>query len=192
MYPEQCIDMAQKPAKSPKFVAKEIGRKYVERPGFPEKEVRVSRTYELVADIVTDLFAQIPVPVQFQKADPYDDYEDMANTVATEQKLRVYNQHTEHPYFSHMEQLAFRAVHDWFGHLEADVDFTPEGEYRKWEHMNQYFWSDYQKRLLFAEVVGQVGAVHFLPNGFADSQYDQRAFLAPESWIADMHIAVHG
>lgn len=178
---------------TPHDVAEQIGREYVEteRWHLPHEETQVvSKIYDKIADVVVDLFAQIQVPVQFQRADPYDDYQDMAETVGREQKLRVYNQHTDHPYFSHMEQLAFRAVHDWFGHLEADVDFSPGGEFRKWKHMRQYFDSYEQDRVMFAEVVGQVGAVHYLDDGFADSRYEQRAFMAPEDWVSDMFRAI--
>lgn len=179
--------------RSPKEVAERIGREYVEYRELPEEGTRSTQeVYNQIAGIVVDLFAEIPVPVQFQKDDPYRDYADMAETVAEEQKLRVYNQHTDHPYFSHMEQLAFRAVHDWHGHLEADVDFTPEGEYKKFQHMQQYLNTAKQERVMFAEVVGQVGAVHYLPDGFADPDYEQRAFQSPIRWMRWMDDAVHG
>jgi|APHM01.1.fsa_nt_gi hypothetical protein len=183
------MDMAQQ-AMSPKTVAEQIGREYVESDSLPaENTPEIRQLYDDIADRVTELFADIPVPVQFQATDPYDGYTDMAETVAEEQKLRVYNQHTEHPYFDHMEQLAFRAVHDWYGHLSADVDFSPEGEYKKYVHMKHHFtWQ--QNKVMFAEVVGQVGVVHYLPGGFADDRYEQRAFKAPGTWMARMYEAV--
>jgi len=180
-------------SQTPHAVAEQIGEAYVEteRWALPfEDHPRTEQAYDNIANTIEQLFAEIPVPVQFQKADPYDDYLDMAITVGAEQKLRVYNQHTDHPYFSHMEQLAFRAVHDWFGHLEADVDFSPEGEFKKWKHMCQYFDTHEQDRVMFAEVVGQVGAVHYLSDGFADDRYQQRAFIAPTDWVEEMHQAV--
>jgi hypothetical protein len=101
----------------------------------------------------------------------------------------VYNQHTDHPFFTHDQQLAFRAVHDWYGHLEADVDFTPTGEFKKWDHMTRYF-SPEENRVMFAEVVGQVGVVHYLEDGFESDRYEQRAFVAPMVWISDMRRSV--
>lgn len=182
--------IAQSP--TPKEVAKRIGREYVESESLPaENSASISVGYDNLGRVIADLFRQIDVPVLFQEDDPYDDYQEMAETVEREGKLRVYALHTSHPEFSHTEQLMFRAVHDWFGHLEADVDFSPEGEYKKWEHMNQYLESTRQERIMFAEVVGQVGAVHYLPDGFADDRYVQRAFGAPDNWIADMRRAVH-
>lgn len=165
----------------------EIGRQYVESDSLPlEGHSYMEQIYSELADIVRELFEQIQVPVTFQKADPYDNYRDMAQTVAQEQQLRIYNQHTDHPHFSHEEQLMFRAVHDWFGHLEADVDFTPSGEYKKWKHMCDYFGNEILNRTMFAEVVGQVCAVHYLPNGFESNRYEQRAFVAPETWLKMM------
>lgn len=160
-----------------------IGMEYVEADRLPyEGSHKAEVLYGNIGALCEALADRIPVPVVYQADDPYSDYEDMARTVGQEQQLRVYNQHTEHPYFSHSEQLAFRAVHDWYGHLDADVDFTPEGEYKKFRHMAPLFRPE-ENRVLFAEVVGQVGAVHYLPDGFESDRYEQRAFLAPEEWL---------
>lgn len=176
---------------SPKAVAERIGREYVESDTLPyEGSKRAEILYGNIGSICQNLESRIPVPVVYQASDPYDDYQDMAETVAEEQQLRIYNQHTDHPYFTHDEQLAFRAVHDWYGHLSADVDFTPEGEYRKYMHMRKHFRPE-ENRVMFAEVVGQVGAVHYLPDGFEDSRYQQRAFVAPERWMEAMNNAVY-
>jgi hypothetical protein len=178
-------------SQTPHEVAEQIGEEYVKSDELPaENTASISVGYDNLGRVIADLFRQIPVPVIFQESDPYDDYADMAETVGNERKLRVYALHTSHPEFSHTEQLMFRAVHDWFGHLEADVDFSPEGEYKKWEHMNRYLENTRQERIMFAEVVGQVGVVHYLPDGFADDRYVQRAFGAPDNWIADMYRAV--
>lgn len=178
-------------SQTPHAVAEQIGEEYVETDSLPgENGASISVTYDELGRIVADLFRQIPVPVLFQESDPYDDYQDMAETVGNERTLRVYALHTSHPEFSHTEQLMFRAVHDWFGHLEADVDFSPEGEYKKWEHMNQYLENGPQERVMFAEVVGQVGAVHYLDDGFESDRYVQRAFGAPDNWVVDMRRAV--
>lgn len=182
--------MAITQSPTPKRVAVDIGREYVERDHLPyEGSHRAKVLYQRIGRICQNLAGRIPVPVVYQSEDPYDDYQDMAETVGEEQQLRVYNQHTDHPYFTHDQQLAFRAVHDWYGHLSADVDFTPEGEYRKYMHMRRHFRPE-ENRVMFAEVVGQVGAVHYLEDGFADDRYEQRAFVAPDRWMAQMADAV--
>jgi hypothetical protein len=177
---------------NPKGVVNRIGHEYVERSHSTGGRSAIQTGYSALAETTQTLFSQIPVPVVFQEADPYDDYQDMAETVGREQQLRVYNQHTDHPILTHEETLQFRAVHDWFGHLEADVDFTPRGEFKKWEHMhNEYGLGLHETRALFAEVIGQVGVAHYLPNGFADDRFEQRAFLAPYRWIDAMQTAVN-
>ena len=183
--------MALTHAMTPVEAARTIGRTYVEVDDFSTAgQMRTKRAYSQIADTVADLFDDIQVPVVFQSEDPYDDYRDMAETVAREQQLRVYNQHTDHRYFTHEEQLMFRAVHDWHGHLAADVNFRPEGEYRKWEHMCPFFDTEDQRRVMFAEVVGQVGAVFYLDDGFADPRFEQRSIIAPKWWVRTMRDAV--
>lgn len=175
---------------NPVAVAKHIGREYVESDSlYGEGSEWVARAYTGIESRVRMLAEQIPVPVVYQEADPYDDYQDMARTVGREQQLRVYNQHTDHPHFSHRGQLAFRAVHDWYGHLSADVDFSPAGEYQKWKHMARHFGPE-ENRVMFAEVVGQVSAVHYLQDGFESERYEQRAFAAPSRWMQLMQRAV--
>lgn len=175
---------------TPHTVAEQIGEEYVESDTLPyENSHRAEILYGNIGAICKKLLDRIPVPVKFQKADPYESYADMAETVGKEQMLRIYNQHTDHPFFTREEQLAFRAVHDWYGHLSADVGFSPEGEYKKYVHMRKHF-SPEENRVMFAEVVGQVSAVHYLPDGFESDQYVQRAFVAPERWMEMMNQAV--
>jgi hypothetical protein len=182
--------MAISQTPKPKTVAERIGREYVESDRLMyENSKKAEILYGNIGRICEKLADRIPVPVIYQSEDPYTGYQDMAETVAEEQQLRVYNQHTDHPYFTHEQQLAFRAVHDWYGHLSADVDFSPEGEYRKFVHMRKHFSAE-ENRVLFAEVVGQVGAVHYLSDGFNDERYEQRAFIAPYQWIDAMNDAV--
>lgn len=178
------------PANDPVAVAKRIGREYVESDRLPYENGRDTEIlYGDIGSLCRQLADRIPVTVVYQSEDPYDDYQDMAETVGSEQMLRVYDQHTDHPFLSEKEQLAFRAVHDWYGHLEADVDFSPAGEFKKWKHMNKYFRGA-EKRVMLAEVVGQVGAVHYLKDGFADDRYQQRAFQAPKRWADWMERAI--
>jgi len=180
------------PKLKPVAVAKWIGRQYVEteKHRFEGSEI-TKEIYREIAEITAELFEQIPVPVVFQPGDPYDSYTDMAETVGKEQQLRVYSKHNDHEYFTPEENMKFRAVHDWFGHLEADVNFSAEGEFKKWDHMNQYYSTADQQRVMFGEVVGQLGAIHYLKDSFADDRYEQRAIPAPLTWIRVMKKAVN-
>lgn len=176
---------------SPKAVSKRIGREYVKTDTLPFEGTNLCKmAYEKLARHVCDLFDQIPVTVQFQTQDPYESYEDMARTVGKERKLRIYSGQADvHPILSESETLKFRAVHDWFGHLKNDVDFSAEGEFKKWANMEKELDRD-TRRVLFAEVVGQVGQAHYLRDGFDSEDYTQRAFLAPIHWIHWMETAV--
>lgn len=178
---------------TPKEVAIEIGEQYVnDYPTVPspgQKRDRLEKAFERMAYANRDLFEQIPVPVEFQEEDPYGDYWDMRNTVAREGILRVYSGHPDHPFWSDRENLISRAVHDWHGHLTVNCNFSPSGEYLKWEHSRDHY-PRYCERVFFTEVVGQVGAVHYLPDGFEDPEYEQKVFAAPPEWIERMSRAV--
>ena len=175
---------------TPNAVAEEIGEKYVETDRLPYEDSRKAEIlYGNIGAVCKMLESRIPVPVEYQPEDPYSSYEDMARTVAEEQKLRVYNKHNNHRFFSKEENLAFRALHDWYGHLSADVDFSVKGEFQKFEHMREHFRPE-ENKVMFAEVVGQRCAIHYLDDGFASDRYEQRAFIAPKTWIRKMRKAV--
>jgi len=159
-----------------------IGKDYVENQTCHRRKRDIRSKYQTIAAVVTELFDQIPVPVVFQENDPYDDYQHMAETVGKEQQLRVYSGHADHPVMSDETNLKFRAVHDWFGHLKYDVDFTTVGEYHKWLNMCADFPQD-THGVLFAEVVGQLGAIKYLDDGFESHRYEQKAVEAPKWWI---------
>lgn len=180
------------PEMKPEAVAKYIGREYCMAPALPsEDSSQVVEVYRSLAQKIDRLFEDIPVPVIFTQEDPYDNYEHMAQSVAREQELEIYAGHADdHPIFSGEENLKFRAVHDWYGHLAADVDFSPTGEYNKWVHMTKHF-NEAENRVLFSEVIGQVGAVHWCRDNFADPKFEQRAFMAPEHWLLWMSEAVN-
>lgn len=186
-----CTHVAQQTTPTPRDVSEHIGKKYVELNSLPQEDTDMCEfVYNQLAETVIDLYSQIPVPVVFQENDPYDSYEDMARTVGEERQLRVYAGHADaHPLMSEWTTLAFRAVHDWHGHLKHDVPFTAEGEFRKWWNMRDDF-QPLTNRALFAEVCGQVGQAHYLEDGFESDRFTQRAFLAPDDWIDPMIEAV--
>lgn len=163
-----------------------IGKEYVEDQTCKRNKRDIRHKYQAIARVVNELFDQIPVPVVFQQDDPYEDYQDMATTVAKEQQLRVYTGHASHPVMSDEENVKFRAVHDWHGHLKYDVNFSTEGEYNKWVNMCSDFPPE-THRILFAEVVGQLGAIKYLPDSFNDPRYEQKAIEAPWEWIHKMN-----
>ena len=129
----------------------------------------------------TELFNEIPIPVKFQPEDPYSDFEDMKKTVAKEGILRIFSGGSPPKHMSVEENLQARAVHDYYGHLGYGCDFTPKGEFTKW-YMSEQLYEPCVSTLLFAEVVGQVAAAHYV-GGFT---YEQRGMLAPSEWVTQV------
>lgn len=160
-----------------------IGKEYIEADSLPyENSDRVRRAYRRIARINEHLYSQIPIEVIWQKEDPYDSYADMRETVAKEGVLRVFSGGSGTRYLSHEENVKGRAVHDFFGHLEADVDFSFCGEFRKWLHVKDRYPPDAQS-VLFTEVVGQRAAAGYLDEGFASDRFEQRAAFPKAGWI---------
>jgi len=165
-----------------------VGREYVENATCERDRKSIRDKYQAIAATVEQLYAEIPVPVVRQTEDPYTDYQDMAETVAKEQQLRVYVGHASHPVLSDEQNIKFRAVHDLYGHLRYDVDFTAAGEYQKWNNMKHEF-PPKTHMLLFTEVVGQLGAIHYLPDSFEDPRFEQKAVELPRWCIGLMSAA---
>jgi hypothetical protein len=157
-------------------VAQMLGEWYDNLPSVGD-EKRVRNAYRTIAERNEELYRDIPVPVVWQSEDPYDSYADMAKTVGREQQLRVFDGGSEPKFISHAQNVKGRAVHDWYGHLSADCNFSLTGECQKFAHVR----SHYPRRthgLLFSEVVGQRAAASYYADGFFDDRFEQKAACA--------------
>lgn len=162
----------------PKWCYK-IGKRYVGGDGILyENTDEVSSSYRVMKRVNNFLFDQIPIPVIFQDTDPYDDYYEMKTRVEREGLLRVYKKGDPPDNLSKEDNLKARAVHDYYGHLKYDVDFSPEGEFLKWYNSSNHY-PPAVTQVLFAEVVCQTGAIHYT-GGF---DYIQRDAIPPSNWI---------
>lgn len=157
-----------------------IGYEY-QNGNIKQSDNEIEWSYRDLALTNRKLFEQIPVPVTFQSNDPYESYSDMANSVKNERQLRIFDGGDTPKYLSKRENLMGRAVHDWFGHLRHDCDFSPEGEFTKWYQMTDMY-PDCVTQILFAEVVGQVSVVHH--SGWEN--LTQKCIAAPKSWIQEV------
>jgi len=178
-------------AETPTEVARSIGEEYVESCPKVGPVVPTTRAFEVMAEVNAELFSDIPIPVRFTSDDPYADYPEMRDRVRDERVLWVFDGGEDHPIWDHKQEVQSRAVHDWYGHLALNVDFSPSGEYLKWKHARNHYPA-YCDRYLFTEVVGQLGAVYYLDDGFADPRFEQKVFPAPMDWIERMSRAVEG
>lgn len=149
----------------------------------------VRQAFEAMENVNRELYEDIPVAVQFTPEDPYDDYQDMRISVAESEVLKIFSGGDGHPIWDHEAEVISRAVHDWYGHLTLDVPFTVEGEYWKWDHARTRYPA-YCDRVLFTEVVGQLGAAIYLDDGYSDDRFEQKVFPAPPKWIEDMSLAI--
>jgi len=165
-------------------VPEKIGREYVESDTLPaENSAEVRDAYRKIARINDVRYEQIPVPVVWQEDDPYSDFQDMKESVEREGVFRVFSGGT-HPtgVLSREENIKGRAVHDWYGHLAAECDFSFSGEFTKWRHVRDAYPPECAP-VLFAEVVGQVSAAYYLEGGFSNDRFTQRPCAAPARWI---------
>lgn len=173
---DRLTDMKDEPLK------KMLGFCYVEwGPQFAEDQ-DVTDLYSTIGEYHEVFFDAIPIPVTFTEDDPYQSYEEMRNRVFQEGELFVYSGGSHPPGMTKEQNLKGRAVHDWFGHLQYDVDFSFEGEFLKWWNTKAKYPRDVQN-LLFTEIVLQRCAVSYLPDGFSDERFEQHAFEAPPAWI---------
>jgi hypothetical protein len=141
----------------------------------------VQSAYQALNDVNSKLFADIPVSVEPVSHDPYNNYYHMAKAVADTQKLQVFDGGEPTQYQSYQDTIRGRAVHDWFGHLQYDVDFSIEGEVMKWHNMTDMY-PDTVTQLLFTEVVGQVCVFHDT-HGF---DYEQKPIILPPDYIKEV------
>lgn len=159
-----------------------IGLDYVESEELPwEDSDLVWDLYRKITQVNDVLYDQIPVPVVWTDDDPYDDYADMARSVGREQCLKVFTGGIPDE-FEKADVVKSRAVHDWYGHLGADVDFSFLGEFAKWRHVKELYPPEC-RMVLFGIVVGQVSAAYYLDDGFADDRFEQRLCIAPDRWL---------
>jgi hypothetical protein len=158
-----------------------VGKWYDRQP--EQRSEDISKNYNQIATINEAWFDLIPIEVVFQSDDPYDSYIDMKETVEREGKLRVFNGGSEPKFMSKEQNIKGRAVHDYFGHLSADCNFSMRGELQKWNHVKDHYPKEAHS-LLFTEIVGQRGAVSYY-DGFGDPRFTQKAVKAP-TWLIDL------
>lgn len=119
----------------------------------------------------------MPVPVRFVNCEPYSSYEEMKAHIESGDMWQVSKLHSVqagHPldvripwHYSLKARtlqcnLAFRAVHDMFGHYAADADFTWAGECAAFDHHRRLLPKSVHG-ILAAEVLGQ--AAYRIVNG---------------------------
>lgn len=105
---------------------------------------------------------------------PYENQAQMKKEVMEKGIFRVSSADSEHPLWSVDQNVKFRAVHDWYTHIQNNADFSLRGELRA--------YNTYAKLIpaaavpaAFTEIVGQ--ACHVIAYG---SFAEQKICLLPQ------------
>lgn len=147
-----------------------VAENYLQKP-----EQDLEDEYKALGEYNEDRFDDIPVNVEFTEDDPYSDAEELFDAV-DQGELKIFSGGSSPEGMTDKQNLKGRAVHDFYGHYQNQCDFSIQGEFTKWFNQKDDV-PDGTEDLLFSEVVGQVALVHYLEDGFNDSDYEQREVL---------------
>jgi len=92
-------------------------------------EKRHVYAWKTLAEETTRLYEALPkdLRVRFKPGQPYPTAADLHRVIST-RYLVVSTDNNFHPVWTSEENLRFRAVHDWYGHVLTGYDFTLSGE----------------------------------------------------------------
>lgn len=86
---------------------------------------------------------------------PYKDQKEMKADYATNNRLYISIDHSEHPYFSVVDNIVFRTVHDFIVHILGDYPFGLKGEIQCY-NLHAKLATKEAVPALYTEIVGQV------------------------------------
>lgn len=122
---------------------------------------RLQQSYAALIHANRLLFAALPVSVEpVADLEPYDSALAMRDEVVATGVIRVNNLANNHPLLTAQDNLEFRAVHDYWGHVVGSAvrpgayDFTLEGEVNAYK-LHTLVYPVTALPALFSEVVGQ-------------------------------------
>jgi len=140
----------------------------------PEKDPRAAEAFKRLGHHVMKNIKKVQSAynVEFVDGQPYDSAEEMAQKMRETGVMQISKDFNQSEVFGEMENLYFRAVHDYYGHLaargfESDpskiTQFNLEGELKAYNgHLKMLGKSDMAKAV-FTEVIGQ--ACYFMYKG---------------------------
>lgn len=106
-----------------------VADRYEDAPDFDEDE---AWRWDLLIKSTEDFYDKMlhEVDVVFVDGQPYGSAEEMAELVDETGVLEVSKDYNEHPIFTKLQNLKFRAVHDYIVHILGKSSFTRRGEIR--------------------------------------------------------------
>lgn len=168
-----------------------------------EEGYAVKEAYKALSKEVLDQFFWVEYEMGInlepwtKAGQPYQDSRQMMQDVRDNFHLYYFTGGEEHPALGHTN-LAFRAVHDIFGHCAEGFAFGPRGEENAWIHHSMMF-SPLAQRALTTETRGQNSWFNFGPHSHlpaCDRPFaDQKVALLPSwcwDWRATLFAQMHG
>ena len=118
-------------------------------------ESRHVYAWKALAEETTRLYEALPkdLRVRFKPGQPYATASDLHRVITT-RYLVVSTDNNFHPVWTCEENLRFRAVHDWYGHILTGYDFALEGELGAYQATGELHTPS-AKHALFTEVYVQ-------------------------------------
>ena len=132
----------------------------------PSREPKAEQAFEKLGHHILKNIKKVQssYPVEFVDGQPYDSAEQMSAEIKKTGIMKISKDFNQSEVFGEVENLYFRAVHDYYGHLAArghETDdskittFDLEGELRAYNgHLKMLGKSD-MARAVFTEVIGQ-------------------------------------
>jgi hypothetical protein len=162
-----------------------IAKAYEAMPQGRTGDLAAERAYAAFARETEEQYLRIPVSVEPWPfgGQPYGNSREMFDDLDRDH-LYVFTGGEDHPFLTRVQNIKFRAVHDYFGHFLERNQFGPGGEFRAWQaHCRMY--SGEAIPALTAELLGQSCWFNFGPHAHlhpADRPYaDQKASLLPDA-----------
>ena len=118
-------------------------------------EKRHVYAWKALAEETTRLYEALPkdLRVRFSPGQPYATAADLHRVIST-RDLVISTDNNFHPVWTCEENLRFRAVHDWYGHILTGYDFTLDGEMGAYQATSELH-TPCAKHALFTEVYVQ-------------------------------------
>jgi GNAT superfamily N-acetyltransferase len=110
---------------------KEYGRRvtaaYAKAPLYDAKD---AWRWKVLAKHIERMYKQMlsDIRVEFVSGQPYETAEEMSDNVKKSGVMYISTDFNEHPIFTPLQNLQFRAVHDYIVHIAKDKSFTLKGE----------------------------------------------------------------
>jgi hypothetical protein len=136
---------------------KEYGRMvtaaYARAPMFDKRE---AWRWTLLAKHIERMYKQMlsDIRVEFVAGQPYETAEEMSRKVKKSGVMYISTDFNAHPIFTPLQNLQFRAVHDYIVHIAKDKSFTLKGEIGSYNAHAKLVPPD-ALPALYTEVVGQ-------------------------------------